>query len=353
MAQRQDNSGVKSSATITEVARLANVSETTVSLAFQDNSRISLKTRQKVREIATRLHYVPNQHAKSLRAGRTKLIGLLVNDLVNPFYAQLAETIEDFVEERGYQLLVFNSRWIAKREIAAIKRMVSLRIEGALVCYSEKTDESKRILLDNDIPHIALDTSPVHMDEAFVFFDLKLAGSLAAMHFESIGCRRPALMMPMEDDQHRFSAFLHLEKGFVEEWQRRGKMADMVYRIPAALTIPSGREAFLKLYRSMSNVDSVFCGNDLCALGAMDAADQLGLKIGEDIAIMGIDNLPVGAIARLGLTTLHEPVDKLANQAASALLEGIENHKRISICHLIEPELILRASTLRFQRVHP
>ena len=346
----EPETGASGAATIAKVARLANVSETTVSLTFRENSRISPATRRRVREVASRLRYVPNQYARSLRAGRTRLIGLLVNDLANPFYTRLAEVVEEMVESRGYHLLVFNSRWTAEREVAAVRRMMEVRVEGVLACYSERTDEARALLEENGVPHVALDTQPAGMEGAHVLFDLFHAARLAAAHLAELGCLRPALFMPFGPEAATFSSFECMERGFREAWSRRRPDGRPPLPWPAELTIASGKEAFLRLYRNAPFVDAVFCGNDLCAFGVIDAADQLGLAVGERLAVIGIDDLPAAALGRLGLTTLREPVERLATLATTALLDGVENRSEIAIRQMLAPELVQRASTLRFQR---
>lgn len=338
--------------TVADLARIVGVSETTISLAFQPDSRISKSTRQRVLDVARQLHYVPNRHARMLRAGRTRLIGLLVNDLTNPFYAQLADVIEEEVEQRGYHLSIFNSQWSARREIDAIEKMAELRMEGVLICYSEQTGRSRELLAAHAIPHIAVDTHPEKPAGNYVLFDMHSAGQLAAAHFYDLGCRHPVLLMPDHRSVQGLSAFNQLEKGFSEQWKSRRSGSDRVRRVAADLTIPAGKEAYFQLCRTKAKVDAILCGNDLCALGVIDAADVIGTKVGESVAVMGIDNLPVSAMSRLGLTSIAQPLTKLAALAATTLLDGIEHKKEPSIQRFLEPELIQRSSTLRFQKPH-
>lgn len=340
-------------ATVADLARIVGVSETTVSLAFQPDSRISKSTRQRVLDVACQLHYVPNRHARMLRAGRTRLIGLLVNDLTNPFYAQLADVIEEEVEKRGYHLSIFNSRWSARREIDAIEKMAELRMEGVLVCYSEQTGKSRDLLTAHAIPHIAVDTHPEKPSGNYVLFDMNAAGQLAAAHFAELGCRHPVLLMPDQRSIQGLSAFNQLEKGFREQWKLRRPGRGSVRRVAADLTIPAGKEAYFQLCRTDEPVDAILCGNDLCALGVVDTADVMGTKVGESLAVMGIDNLSVGAMSRLGLTSIAQPLTKLAALAATTLLDGIEQKKEPSIQRFLEPELVQRSSTLRFQKPIP
>ncbi len=332
------------------VAELAQVSETTVSLAFKSKSRISEKTRNLVREIARQVGYVPNQYARSLRAKSTRLIGLLINDIVNPFYAKMADLVEKHVEASGYQLLVFGSGWEEKREMAAIQRMAELRVEGVLACFSETSDAARRFMDDNNMSYVTLDTSASTPKGAHVLIDLELAGRLAASHFADLGCRRPLLLMPKVSNGCRFSAFENLEKGFIAEWKRRVGSGETVKRMGAELDIAAGREAFSDSRRIYPQVDSVLCGNDLCALGVIDAADHLNIKVGEELAVMGVGDIPVGSIDRLGLSTISEPVEKVAEYATQALIESVTSGTELRIGKYVEPTLVLRASSLRFQR---
>ena len=156
--------------------------------------------------------------------------------------------------------------------------------------------------------------------------------------------------MPTVNNGCRFSAFENLEKGFVAEWRRRNGNIDAIQRKGAELDIPSGREAFSELYRTFPQVDSVLCGNDLCALGVIDAADHLNVKVGEELAVMGVGDIAEGSIDRLSLSTISEPVEKIAEYATEALIKSVAEETELRRGRYIEPKLVLRASTLRFQR---
>ena len=338
-------------ATIQSVARRARVSETTVSLAFQPGSRISDATRRRVLAAADRLKYVPNVAARQLRHGRTSTLGMLVLDLTNPFYAQMVRSVEVTAREHGYQVIAAESRWLAEEEVRSLEKMIQARVEGLLACFTEETDESLRLLKRYAVPYVALDTYPAGFKGAYVANDLVAAGRLAATHLVGAGYRRPVLVTAGEQRRH-FSAFKRLRRGFAGGLQAHDIPLNAADVFAADLTIAAGNRAFAEIRRDRPDADAVFCGNDLCALGLMDAADRAGLRVGADIGIMGIDDLDASGLTRTSLTSIRQPSGALAEEAARCLIDAIRRGQPPSIRKSYLPTLIPRNSTRRRSVTH-
>ncbi len=332
-------------ATIRDVARRAGVSETTVSLAFKERSRISEKTRQRVRHIAAELDYVPNEAARALRRGSPRTLGLMVNDLTNPFYGRMVREVEAVAMAEGYQVLVSESQFDPTRELGNLDRMLQARIRGLLICFSETTPETVPRVRDMRIPCLALDTFPEGYEGPHVVNDLAAAGRLAVEHLLAVGCRRLALVIAGSVGA-RFSSFARLESGFREALRVAGLPCDSRQVISAGWGIEEGYAAFAELRRQAPETDGVLCGNDLCAFGLLSAADEAGIAVGPELAIMGIDDLPFSALPRLNLTSIRQPDRELAECAAQALIESIEAGERCSVKLSLAPRLIARSSTL-------
>jgi LacI family transcriptional regulator len=332
--------------TIKDIAREAGVSETTVSLAFRPQSRISKKTREKVLAIGDRLHYVPNSNAQALRLGASNSIGFLVNDITNPFYSFMVRNAETIAESRGYQAIFAEGHWDPDRERHAIESMICSRVRGTLLCPCEKSNETISLLERHSVPYIVVDTAPDDYRGALVGNNLVAAGELAAKHLLAIHCRKVA-MLTADRQMSAFSAFQNLKRGFLGILQKHGISPDSVPVVNAGLTIDTGKYGFERLYGSMSDVDGVFCANDLSAIGVMEAADARNIRIGQDLAVIGIDDLDISATPRISLTSIRQPHERIVVLAVNALIDSIETPHATDVRLILDPELILRNSTRR------
>ncbi len=333
-------------ATIRDIAREAGVSETTVSLAFQPDSRIGQKTRERVLAIGDRLHYVPNSNAQALRLGASNAIGFLVNDITNPFYSFMVRNAETIARSRGYQAIFADGHWDPDRELHAIESMIYSRVRGALVCPCEKSKESIGLLDRYSVPYVIVDTAPDNYKGSLVGNNLVAAGELAARHLLAVHCRKIA-MLTADRQMSSFSAFQNIKRGFLGVLQKHGISPDSVPVVKAGLTIDAGKYGFERLYGSMGDADGVFCANDLSAIGVMEAADAKGVRIGQDLAVIGIDDLDISATPRISLTTIRQPHERIVELAVNALIDSIETHDTTHVRLVLDPELILRNSTRR------
>lgn len=336
-------------ATIRDVAKMAGVSETTVSLTFRSNTRISKETRQRVLTAAAKLQYVPNLNARALRVGSVTAIGFLINDITNPFYAEMVNSAESIAQNRGYQVTVANSHWDPKLEVQAVENLISSRVRGMLICPCEKTHESLDRLSQYSIPCIAVDTIPHSYRGALIGNDLAAAGRLGAQHLLDVSCRRLALLTT-DPQTESFSAFVAIKKGFLDELTRRGIDSERVAVVNAGLTINGGKIGFQRLQKRAPDVDGILCINDLCAIGVIEAAEAKGIRIGPNLAVMGIDDLEVSKTARISLTSLRQPYDRIIEIAVNVLIDSIESEDAPDINMVLPPELIVRSSTRRIQQ---
>jgi LacI family transcriptional regulator len=346
--KRQKHHRKTRKATIKDIARIANVSETTVSLSFQPNSRIGTKTRDKVLKIAKQLNYFPNLAARDLRSGRTKTIGFVINDITNPFYGMMVRTSEQIAMERGYEIIFAESQWSANHEEIIINKMLQSRIEGIILCFSEQDDLAYRLVQTSALPHVVVDTRPEFYNGAYVINDGWHAGHLSAKHLFEIGCRNIAVLNAKKE-LGMFSSIKFMEEGFeryFREHNHSGKMFDLY---DSGLSISSGMESFREMKSSGKEYDGVFCMNDLCAMGVMNEAVRAGLKPGKDFAIIGVDNNEVSDLHMIALSSINIFYNRISEIATDHLIDTIENKTPEKIEQMIRPELIVRESTSLFR----
>jgi len=294
--------------TIKDVAKAAGVSFTTVSLAFQESSRISDKQRKNILSIAKDLGYTPNRQAQALRTGKTRTIGVIVNDIVNPFYATMIRAAQIAALKRGYEVVSADTQFLSNREISEIQSLLHARVEGMLVCFGENAKKSSKLLTDHNIPFLALDTFPGDYEGPFLANDVIGAARIAVEHLLKAGCRHPVFLNG-EREHESFSAFAQLKKSFLQALREGGIEADDSRTFYAGLDIDAGRKVMPEVRKRVPAVDALFCANSLCAMGAMEAAEDLGMRVGQDLAVVGIDDLHVCGLKKISLTTIRQPFD--------------------------------------------
>jgi LacI family transcriptional regulator len=330
--------------TIRDIAREAGVSDTAVSLSFQPNSRVSAATRERILAVARRLNYFPNRSARNLRRGGSRTIGFVVIEITNPFYARMIRSAERIAHGLGYEILFAESHWDAQKEVRIVSNMIENRVAGILMCFCENTAESLGLIQQSHLPLIAVDTCPPNYKGSYVTNALASAGSMAAEHLLEAGCRHP-VFFNASTAMSGFSSFQLLLKGFRKGLQAKGIALRDSAVINADWTLEGGSAGFARLLASGQPFDGIFCVNDLCAFGVIDAAEKRGYRVGRDFAIMGIDNLEIGSISRISLTSIDQPYDCIIELATRSMIESIESNQPCSVHKRLKPSLIVREST--------
>ena len=330
--------------TIRDIAREAGVSDTAVSLSFKENSRVSTATREKILAIARRLNYFPNRSARNLRYGGSRSIGFVVIEITNPFYSRMIRSAERIALELGYDILFAESYWDPQKEIRIVSSMIENRVSGMLMCFCENTRESLALIEQSRLPLIAVDTCPPFYKGPYVTNALASAGRMAAEHLVQAGCRH-LVFFNASPSMSRFSSFQLLLKGFREGLRAAGRQPSDLAVFHADWTIEGGSAGFEQLLSSGRPFDGIFCVNDLSAFGVVDAAERAGYRAGRDFAVMGIDNLEIGGISRISLTSIDQPYDRIIELAVRSMIEGIQNNRPCTVRRRLTPTLIVREST--------
>ena len=341
---------MKSIITIRDVAKKAGVSETTVSLSFQPNSRISEETRKRVLDIAYELKYVRNSVAQNLRGGRTRTIGFIVNDINDAFYNIMSRAASEITTKYGYQLIFAETGWSAKKAIDVTKMMLAKRVEGFMLSLCEKEDVSLELIRHSATPHVVIDTIPDTYKGSYVINNEELIGEIAGTHLREIGCSRIAFFNA-STELSSFSAFIKQTKGLlksIRSSQLEFTEDDMYF---AGITIKDGARTFKKMLKEKRFVyDGIFCANDYVAYGIMNEAEKHGIVIGKDLALIGIDNLEYSGLERISLSSLDIDYNKMTSLAIHALIESIEKQENVNLHVVLEPKLVIRNSTRLFAR---
>lgn len=330
--------------TIIDVASRAGVSKSTAARALTDSADVNDATRLRVRQAADAVGYERNHLAVGMRSGRSGLFGLVIPDIANPFWAEVARGAQDFVAEEGASLLVFSSAWDEGREANHLRALRQARVEGAIINpVSDSIDGLSRF----SVPFVLIGSSAEKFpDTPSIGSDIQQAVRLGLDHLCEKGHFAPALIVGPRSRLARARFLRTVHDHCVER--------DID---PAALPIEDADYTFEGGHAAMRRLMArqpvghltVFCANDLMALGALLAAREAGRDCPRDVSILGFDGVPGGAFSWPGLTTIEKPARELGRRSAAALFDAIAGRamsgRTYLPCRLIERGSLADLST--------
>lgn len=303
--------------TIIEVANLAGVSKSTAARALSGASDVNKETQARVRKASEAVGYEPNHLAVGMRSGRSNLLGLVIPDIANPFWAEVARGAQDLVADTGSSLLVFSSDWNRDREDMHLRALRRARVDGVILNpVSDGDGASARF----GAPFILIGSSAeLFPDTPSVGSDIRQAVRLGMDHLLAMGHERPALLVGPPSKLAR----ARLLRAVNDHCVARDIDPDVLPHEEGDYTFEGGYEAMRRLMaQSKGRHLAVFCANDLMALGALAAARDAGRDCPRDVSVLGFDGIPAGAYSWPGLTTVEKPAREIGRRAAELLLEG-------------------------------
>lgn len=332
--------------TIIDVAKLAGVSKSTAARALSDSPDVNDVTRDKVRKAAIASGYERNHLAVGMRSGRSGLFGLVIPDITNPFWAEVARGAQDIVGENDASLLVFSSDWDHDREATHLRALRQARVEGAIVNpVSDNAEDFGRF----GVPFSLIGSSAERFpDTPSIGSDIRQAVRLGLDHLVARGHAAPALILGPKSRLARARFLRSVHEHCIER-----DIDPAVLQVEDGdYTFEGGHAAMQRLLaRQAGGHLTVFCANDLMALGAMLAVREAGRECPRDVSILGFDGVPAGAFSWPGLTTIEKPARELGRRAAQALFDEIagrpQDGRTYLPCRLIERGSLadLRAQT--------
>jgi LacI family transcriptional regulator len=332
-----------------DIAEALNVSIVTVSKVLNGDRSISEATRQRVLECARKLDYRTNLAAKGLVTGQSKMIGLIVPDLFHGFFGEVAAGMSDALARHGYGLILSSSRDNTEMESKEIRQMLARSVDALIVASCESQPEALK-LAAREVPLVLLDRRLVgDADFRFVGTDDVLAGELATQHLIDIGRRRIAYIggpafSPSDDRERGYRVVLsrnriELPREYLVKLPRNEESNHVL-----------GEQHMQKLLTLKPRPDAVFCYNDPVAWGAMVAILDAGLRIPEDIAILGCGNMFYNPLMRVPLTSIDQNAVKMGCEAAELSLRAIkerqDKQEYVPASVLLKPTLMVRGSTV-------
>ncbi len=300
-----------------DVARLAGVSQPTVSRALRDDPRVSNATKKQVREAAKLLGYVPSEAGRSLSSGRTRRIGMLVTDLDNQFYWQIIAPVHRALEKRGYRLMLHTDTG-ASEEVAA--RVSADGLDGVILTTTTLHSADPVRLRDRGIPFVYFNRTSTVIDADATIVDAQPGFAAAVERVRDLGHRRIGAILGPENT----STGLDREAALRRELDARQLALDDRWVRRGAFDSDVGQRAMAELLELDERPSVVFCGNDLVAYGALNAARERGVSVPEEISVIGFDNLPGAAWAIIDLSTVAYDFVEMASRAAELIVRRIE-----------------------------
>lgn len=323
--------------TIHDVAKLAGVSKSLVSLVMRNAPQVSDARRAAVKKAAEELGYRPNAAAKHLVQGRTFVIGVVVADLHNPFYADMVDSIEEAATDADYRILIGSGFRSAEREAVAVDTFLQLRVDGLILTGSNipAADIEKAA---QSVPVVLASRSAATGGVDSVVVDDRAGAFMAVEHLVELGHRRIAHIHGGDG-----SGALSRRAGYEGAMEAAGLSQHIVSQ-PGRHNEQGGMDATRLLLASRDRPTAIFASNDLAAFGVLSVAKDQGQRVPEDLSVIGFDNTSMSRIAAIDLTTIDQRGSDQAAQAVALLLERLDGRtdpKRI----VVEPNLVRRSTT--------
>jgi LacI family transcriptional regulator len=330
-----------------DIARDLGVSVVTVSKALRNHPDISKPTRERILQRVQELNYRPNLTARSLVTGRSSLVGLIVPDLIHPFFADVAKGLSTTLRQQGYFVLVSSSEEDPELERQEIEHMLAHRLEAIVIASCQPDAESFLRLQHGETLVVLVDRSFKSYPSHFVGSDDYIAGKLATEHLLAVGCRRIAHIRGTDN-----SVGTRRLKGFLDTMKKHdvAVLDEHIIRVPRVDVDGNkyGREVVSHLKEMKHMPDGIFCYNDVIAMGVLAGAYAHGIRVPEDVAVIGCGNLHYDSEISVPLSSIDQRSNEIGSRTAKLILKvlGADGPTKFSETMLV-PRLAARASTAR------
>lgn len=332
---------------IKEIAKLANVSKSTVSRAINDDPRIKESTKEKILKVIEEIGYQPNQVARSLKTKQTKIIGILSSDLENPFYFKVLKGIEKVIDKYNYNILVCNTNYEALKEKNTINLFSSKKVDGIIASFSKKDSDNIKLLQKTKIPFILIDILPGNNDVNAIYTFARNTAKRAANYLIEHGHKKILLIYGPENSSLDGCDYV---QGYIDALTENRIIVDEDLIIKSNTTLNDGYRIGKKLLPKRK-FTAVLTLDDLLAIGIYRAAGELKIKIPDNLSIFGNDDIEFSKYVKPPLTTTYQPKHELGIKAAETLIDILnkkdyDNYRRIEM----KTKIIIRDSIKKIKQ---
>ncbi|MFK9095028.1 LacI family DNA-binding transcriptional regulator [Bacillus salipaludis] len=327
-------------ATIRDVAKLAGVSVATVSRVINQISSVNPDTQKRVKKVMEQLKYEPNKVAQGLASKKTQTIALILPNISNPFFSDIVRAVEDVAHSNGFTVILCNSDGLVSKEQSYIEVLRKKYIDGIVFASNTLRLEDIEQLKKDDISLVVLDYSTTMESCSMIRAKNREGARMAVTHLLEIGCKKIAHIYGPIGDQtakNRLDGYEEIVQSF--SWYSPTLL------VPGHFTINGGFEATKMLLEKHPDVDGIFAGNDLMAVGVLKALHQMGRKVPEDLAVCGFDGIYLTEITQPELSTIAQPIYEMGEKAAQILINKINGFLEEDNVYELDVALIKREST--------
>jgi DNA-binding LacI/PurR family transcriptional regulator len=324
--------------TMEDVAREAGVSRALVSLVMRGSPKVSDERRQRVLDVAVRIGYRPNIMARNLAQRRTATIGVVINDLHNPFFAEIVDGVEDAASARGFRLLLTSAFRKVSIEQTMMGALVEHRVDG-IILLSPRVGPAVVTEVARNTPTVVVGKAFRHVPADSVLNDEIYGSAVAVEHLVSLGCRRIVHV-----DGGAGAGASERRTGYLRAMAGHGltRQAEVIH---GDFTEEAGSAAAKILLGRRRLPDAVFAANDLVAAGVLDSMEEGGVSVPGDVSIIGYDNTFLAAMGHMSLTTVNQPREEMGKMAVELLVKRTQYPATAFATRRVTPNLVVRRTT--------
>jgi LacI family transcriptional regulator len=330
----------KKKLTIRDIATIAGVSHMTVSRVLNGGSGVRTETREHVLSVIRSHNFIPNPKARAFSSNKSRLIGLLVSDISNPFYAELARGMEEKAHEYDYNIMFCSEVSVGKKK-EALDFLLKAGVDGLVFASAKLNDSHISRFIKEGFPTVLVNRKLKGEDANHVVCDNRKGAGLLMSHLFLLGYQKIAIITGSSD----LSTGVERLDGYYRSHHERGLVVNEDYIVQGPFDKDTGYNGTHRLIGLSVRPQAIFAGNDYIAMGVLDALDEVGLRVPEDVAVVGFDNTHFAAHSRIKLTTVSQRKYEMGSIGVTILIDSIEKQKTDYRHHVVlEPKLIIRES---------
>jgi LacI family transcriptional regulator len=335
--------------TIYDIAEKMNLATSTISRALKDHPTISEKTIKKVKKMAEEMGYVPNTLAAGLRGNKTNTIGVLIPTVTQPFLSSLISGIEVTAQKSGYNVIIMQSHDSYKEEVSMAKSLYSSRVSGVICSLAMETRDTAHFgqFVSNNIPLVFVDRVPKDFNTFRVVIDNYAAGYKATKHLIEQGCVRIGHITAGSQFGNLYN---ERKRGYLDALKDHDLPIDeeLIVNLDA-VTYEEGEKASNKLLDLTNRPDGIFSSGDIMGVSAVQCAKKRGIRVPEELAVIGFNNDPISQIIDPNLSTITHPASKMGEMSAEIILNNLNSLKKDDVKEItfLNTEVLVRESSKR------
>jgi len=328
--------------TLKDLEKATGVSKSTISRVFNEPDKVKTSTLQLVKRKAKEIGYIPSRVARRLQGGigNAKVIGLIIPDILNPFFAEIVRGVEDIAMDKGYSLILNNSDENVERQRLCLDTLRMEGVDGIILPPAEGEDEYVKELVEGGLNIVFIDRKMYNLSVDSILSDNEKGAYIAVSHLIKLGHKRIAYISGIPS----ISTTQERLRGYKKAFKEHGIDLDISLIVMGDSKQKSGEELTTELLEMPEPPTAIFTGNNMITLGAYMAFNRLGVKVPEEVALVGYDDVPWADALNPRPTVIDQSTYEIGRRAAETLISRIQNPESSPVTTMINPKLIVRES---------